>query len=121
MELTPNITKEGLIPFIEEQGKQLHKMIEKAREELGGRYNRRNEYEMLYEKFGDPRFRAGMFYDEYILIVKKVSKTPASVRNTIRKICDNAVQRYFVAYMEQENRKKKEAEKAAENPQHDPA
>lgn len=115
MELTPNITKEGLIPFIEEQGKQLHKMIEKAREELGGRYNHRNEYEMLYDKFGDPRFRAGMFYDEYILIVKKESKVPASIRYTIRRICDNAVQRYFVAYMQQEDRKKKEEEKAAES------
>lgn len=108
MELTPNITKEGLIPFIEEQGKQLHDMIQNARKELGGRYNTRNEFEMLYQKFGDPRFRADMFYDEYILIVKKVSKTPASVRNTIRKICDNAVQRYWIAYIEQENKKKKE-------------
>lgn len=106
--LTPNITKEGLCPFIAEQGKELRKMISKAREELGGRYNRRNEYEMLYDKFGDPQWQYESFYDEYIRILKKESKVPASIRYTIRKICDYAVQKYWIAYIEQENKKKKE-------------
>lgn len=88
MNTQTEISLDQLRLLIVEEGKKLHKMLTRKREELGGRYNKKNEFELLYQKFGDPRVNPDIFYREYGMILQKKSKVPASIRYTIKKIMD---------------------------------
>ena len=101
------ITKEALTPYIVQQGNEMHKLLGEARLKYGHRYNRRNEYEMMLQKFGDPRYMTDLFYDEYLQIIAKKSKLPASIRNTVRKVMNRATQAFIDAC---EAQSKKESE-----------
>lgn len=78
--------KEMLRPFIEKEGKRIADTLSEARIKYGARYNKRNAYEQLYNKFGNPRYEPDKFYDEYVLILAKQSQLPASIRYTVRDI-----------------------------------
>lgn len=84
------VTYDDLKPFIVEVGKKIHDMLFKARIEHGDRYNNKNRYEEMYKRFGDPRKDPKRFYDEYVLILRKKSDLPASVRYTIESIMQTA-------------------------------
>lgn len=88
--------------LIVEEGKKLHKMLTRKREELGYRYNEKNEFELMYQKFGDPRINPDIFYREYGMILQKKSKLPASIRYTIQKIMDAVI---FNFVLSQQKRK----------------
>lgn len=84
--LTMQMTKDELCPFIEAQGKELQRMILNARMKFGKRYNYRNQYQLMIDKFGNPEKNPEKYYDEYRLILQKKSKLPASVRYTVDEI-----------------------------------
>lgn len=81
------VTRKDLVPYIEKEGARLADMLSKARIELGHRYNTKNSIEQMYAKFGNPRYEAEKFFDEYILIIDKKSQLPASVRYTVKEVC----------------------------------
>lgn len=80
------LNKEMLRPFIEKEGKRIAETLSQARIKYGARYNKRNAYEQLYSKFGNPRYTPDKFYDEYVRILAKQSQLPASIRYTVRDI-----------------------------------
>lgn len=63
------ISADQLRLLIIEEGKKLHEMLTRKRKELGNRYNQKNEFELMYQKFGDPRVNPDIFYSEYGMIV----------------------------------------------------
>lgn len=89
------ISADQLRLLIVEEGKKLHEMLTRKRKELGNRYNQKNEIELMYQKFGDPRVNPDIFYSEYGMILQNKSKVPASIRYTIQKIM-NVVMFNFV-------------------------
>ena len=111
----PQFTKEELRPFIRKVGKEIDKMLADARREYGHRYNKKNQYEELYRRFGDPQKDPDKFYDEYKLILAKQSTLPAAVRNTVDSICNRAGYAYMVDFYQKQskqNLKKEEKEES---------
>ena len=107
----PQFTKEDLRPFIRNVGKEIDKMLKEARMKYGNRYNKKNQYEELYRRFGDPQKNPDKFYDEYKLILAKQSTLPAAVRNTVDSIGNRAGYAYMVDFYQKqskENLEKKE-------------
>ena len=107
----PQFTKEDLRPFIRNVGNEIDKMLKEAREEYGARYNKKNQYEELYRRFGDPKKDPDKFYDEYLLIMAKKSQLPASVRTVVDSILSRAGYAYltdFYRKQAKENLEKKE-------------
>ena len=86
-------------------------MLQEARTKYGHRYNKRNEYEMLYQKFGDPAVNPELFFSEFLLILAKESKLPASVRYTVKKVVDRAVDVFLNDYFKRQQAKKTKKEK----------
>lgn len=84
------VTYDDLKPFIVEVGKKIHDMLFEAQIKHGNRYNNKNRYEEMCKRFGDPRKDPKRFYDEYVLILRKKSDLPASVRYTIEAIMQTA-------------------------------
>lgn len=84
------VTYDDLKPFIVKVGKDIEKMLLEAKVKYGYRYNERNRYEMMYQKFGRPELDPNKFYDEYGLILQKKSDLPASVRYTVAEIMQTA-------------------------------
>ena len=99
--LTMQMTKDELCPFIEAQGKELKRMIHNARMKFGNRYNDRNQYQLMIDKFGNPEKNPEKYYDEYRLILQKKSKLPASVRYTVDEFMTAVCQNYIQTYNEQ--------------------
>lgn len=109
----PQFTKEDLRPFIRNVGKEIDKMLKEARMKYGNRYNKKNQYEELYRRFGDPQKDPDKFYDEYALIVKKQSTLPSAVRTVVDSICSRAGYAYWTDFYRKqakENLEKKEEE-----------
>ena len=96
------ISADQLRLLIVEEGKKLHEMLTRKRKELCGRYNEKNEFELMYQKFVDPRVNPDIFYIEYCMILQKKSKLPASIRYTIQKIMDAVI---FNFVLSQQKRK----------------
>ncbi|MBR6606943.1 MAG: hypothetical protein IKK92_13950 [Prevotella sp.] len=110
-----NITKDELIPYIKTQGELLAKEINKAKEKYGSRYNTKNKFEIMRDKFGDPRWCAEQFANEWFLILQKSSKLPASVRYPVRDICQAAMNQCYhdklvALYKKQQEEKAKEGD-----------
>ena len=91
---------------------------EEARKKYGDRYNRKNHFEVMYERFGNPRYRpdAEKFAKEYLLILQKKSSLSASVRYPVRDICQAAMNQCYhdklvALYKKQQEEKAKEGEK----------
>lgn len=99
--LTMQMTKDELCPFIEAQGKELKRMIHNARMKFRERYNYRNQYQLMIDKFGNPEKNTEKYYDEYRLILQKKSKLPASVRYTVDEFMTAVCHNYIQAYNEQ--------------------
>ena len=86
-----------MVPYIMKQGEELHKHVQEARNKYGDRYNRKNHFEVMYERFGNPRYRpdAEKFAKEYLLILQKKSSLSASVRYPVRDICEAAMNQCY--------------------------
>jgi len=109
----PQFTKDDLRPYIRNVGKEIDKMLADARKEYGARYNKKNQYEELYRRFGDPQINPDKFYDEYKLILNKQSTLPAAVRNVVDSIGNRACYAYWADYYRKkakENLEKEEKE-----------
>ena len=106
MENELKITKDDLVPYIQKQGEEINKMLNKARLEYGHRYNSKNRFEELYRRFQDPRWNPEVFADEFLLIIQKKSQLPASVRYVVRDICDAAYRQCLGDKLAEYNRKK---------------
>jgi len=89
-ETNVKVTYDDLKPFIVEVGKKIHAMLVEARIKHGERYNNKNRYEEMYKRFGNPQRDPERFYDEYVLIMRKKSELPASVRYTVESIMQTA-------------------------------
>lgn len=95
---TPSFAKEEMLPFFVEAGKEIHRVLGAARRKYKERYNRRNEYELMLQKFGDPEKNPEKYYDEYLLIMAKKSQLPASVRKTVDEVGKTATKRYIIDF-----------------------
>lgn len=115
MEQPLNITKEELIPYIKHQGVMLALEINKAKKKYGSRYNTKNKFEIMRNKFGDPLWCAESFADEWFLILQKKSSLPASVRYPVRDICQAAMNHCYhdklVALYKRQQEEKEKADK----------
>ena len=120
MENELTIKKEDLVPYIQKQGEEIKKMLNKARLELGSRYNPKNRFQELYRRFQDPQFNPEPFAEEFLLIIQKKSKLPAAVRYVVRDICEAAYRQCLSDKLEEYNRRKKREElkpkRSEENP-----
>ena len=114
---TLNISKDDLIPYIKKQGEELVKEIRKDKEKYGSRYNTKNKFEIMYDKFGDPRWQpdAEKFATEYFLILQKKSSLPASVRYPVRDICEAAMNQCYHDKLVALYKKQQEEQKAKES------
>ena len=111
---TLSVTTDEMVPYIMKQGEELHKHVQEARKKYGDRYNRKNHFEVMYERFGNPRYRpdAEKFAKEYLLILQKKSSLPASVRYPVRDICEAAMNQCYhdklvALYKKQQEEKEK--------------
>lgn len=111
MENELTIKKEDLVPYIQKQGEEINKMLQKARDEYGHRYNTKNRFEELYRRFQDPRWNPEPFADEFLLIIQKKSQLPAAVRYVVRDICEAAYRQCLSDKLEEYNRRKKREQK----------
>lgn len=107
----PKLTKESLRPYIIKEGERIKKMLDQARLKFMDRYNDKNEYEKMYERFGRPEKEPDKFFNEFNLIAEKKSKLPASVRYTLEKILRNVLDEYWLEFLNrtEEERLAKEA------------
>lgn len=103
------ITKDDLVPYIQEQGKMLNKSLWKAIEKYGCRYNDKNKFEVMKHKMGDPEnaLDAKRYAEEFILILQKKSTLPAAIRYPVRDICNSALKSCYQKKIEVELRKAK--------------
>ena len=111
MENELTIKKEDLVPYIQKQGEEIKKMLDKARLELGSRYNPKNRFQELYRRFQDPQFNPEPFAEEFLLIIQKKSQLPAAVRYVVRDICEAAYRQCLSDKLEEYNRRKKREQK----------
>lgn len=109
------IKKEDLVPYIQKQGEEIKKMLDKARLEYGHRYNSKNRFEELYRRFQDPIWNPEVFADEFLLIIQRKSQLPASVRYVVRDICDAAYRQCLSDRLQEYNRRKEREKKASES------
>ncbi|MBO4551508.1 MAG: hypothetical protein J5733_12325 [Bacteroidaceae bacterium] len=109
----PTITQKQLVPYIKKAWNEIQDQLSKIKMEVGPRYNHRNAYETISERFGNPYdCRPAKYFDEYILILNKASKQPASVRGVIADIGRRAVNMFLVNRMkQQQKRQQKKQEK----------
>ena len=107
MENDITINKEELIPHLKEEYASLLRFLKTQREKLGGRYNWRNAYETLPEKFCTPRNAPERFADEVFLVLRKQSNLPASVRSVVETIGRRALQAALKAKLQQQQEDKK--------------
>lgn len=106
---TPSFAKDEMLPFFVEAGKEIKRVLNAARLKYKERYNRRNEYELMLQKFGDPEKNPENYYDEYLLIMAKKSQLPASVRNTVDEVCKTATKRYIIDFhLKHQNKEEKQ-------------
>lgn len=105
------LTKEEMLPYIVKSWDELQDFLRKKRRELGNNYNRRNNYELITDRFGSARTKPELYYDEYMLILEKKSKRPASVREVIAVVVGKAQQALFSEKLKTIREQKKEAEK----------
>ena len=112
-ETNVRLEKDMMRPFIEKEGKQVADMLAEARLKYGARYNKRNGYEMMYIKFGDPRYTPDKFYDEYVLIIAKKSQLPSSVRQTVEQIMSRAANACFSEQLRKAAKEQQAAEEKA--------
>jgi hypothetical protein len=110
-----SISREELIPYIKEQGKFLDKTLTDAQVKYGSRYNDRNHYEIMYQKFGRPTWKPEKFIDEYIKITNRESLLPAAIRYPVRDIVQAAINhcmfdKQVKAYKEAQTKKQEEAQ-----------
>lgn len=108
---TIELTKEEMLPYIVKSWDELQDFLRKKRAELGNNYNRRNNYELITDRFGNAKDKPELFYDEYVLIIQKKSKRPASVREVIAVVVGKAQQALFSEKLKTIREQKKEAEK----------
>ena len=102
------LTKEEMLPYIKKSWNEMQGFLRKKRKELGNRYNHRNNYELINERFGNAHDKPELFYDEYLLILEKKSNRPASVREVIAAIVGKAQQELFNIKLEQIRKEKEE-------------
>ena len=85
------IQREDLLLYIKKAWNEMQASLRDQRKKYGARYNYRNNYELITEKFGDAFLNPGKYADEYILIQQKQSKLPASVRMVVQQIGARAI------------------------------
>ena len=100
MEDKITITKEELIPFIEHEGCEMGDMLLEAEKKYGSRYNHKNIYAEARRRFGDPKYCAKDYAEEYLLIERKQSEQPSNVRKVIVEIVSRAINKCFAAKIE---------------------
>ena len=88
---TVSIKKEDLLPYIKNAWNEMQAFLRDQRKHYGARYNSRNNYELVEEKFGNAFVEPEKYADEYILIQAKQSKLPASVRMVVQQIGARAI------------------------------
>ena len=92
MEQEPiTIKKEELLPYIKKAWREMQAFLHDQRQKFGARYNYRNNFELVDEKFGNAFIDPGKYADEYLLIQAKQSKLPASVRMVVQQIGARAI------------------------------
>ena len=90
-EETVSIKKEDLLPYIKKAWNEMQAFLRDQRKHYGARYNSRNNFELVEEKFGNAFVEPEKYADEYILIQAKQSKLPASVRMVVQQIGARAI------------------------------
>ena len=88
---TVSIKKEDLLPYIKNAWNEMQAFLREQRKHYGARYNSRNNFELVEEKFGNAFVEPEKYADEYILIQAKQSKLPASVRMVVQQIGARAI------------------------------
>lgn len=88
---TVSIKKEDLLPYIKNAWNEMQAFLRDQRKHYGARYNSRNNFELVEEKFGNAFVEPEKYADEYILIQAKQSKLPASVRMVVQQIGARAI------------------------------
>ena len=104
------ITIDELVPFIKKEGEALAEQIEEARVKYAGRYNSKNNIELMYRDMGHPEWFPERFAKEFYLIQNRKSNLRASVRYVVRDLCSVALEKAIQAKIEKLEKESKQKE-----------